>query len=260
MYRVLALSDETYGCKTVAFNVFNIAGQDQGAPAVISELYCYPDVPNRMDSRTIWPKQQTTMGRILELTSCGLVLSNNKVYQVPRPLPRWSLYNQYLVASSAKQELRQALAEETDIHETVVLNKEPKIPVKPNGKRGEVRLIQQGNGEMVLESITPENSILLLTDTYFEGWKAFVDGAETDILRANAAFRAVAVPSGKHEVRFRFIHKGIVSGICITAVSLALLSAMGCWACFRRKTQEFWINAISRFILSGFRCTKANKS
>jgi len=238
MYRVLGLGSETFGDKTIGFNVYNISGYDNGAPAVISALYCYPDRPNRMEARTITPIQRATQERVLELTSCAEVLLNNQTIRVPNPLPRWSSYNQYLVESLPVSELQQALDRDTDIHETVVLNQEPKIPIKPGAKRGDVRLIHEGFGEMTLESIAPDNSLLLLTDTYYPGWKAFVDGAETDILRANSAFRAVAVPAGKHEVRFSFVHEGIDTGICITAVSLALLAAMACWACFRRRSPQ----------------------
>jgi hypothetical protein len=35
-------------------------------------------------------------------------------------------------------------------------------------------------------------------------WRVCVDGAAADMLKANVLFRAVAVPAGKHLVRFRF--------------------------------------------------------
>jgi hypothetical protein len=45
---------------------------------------------------------------------------------------------------------------------------------------------------------------LVLADTYFPAWHAIVDGEEQPILRANYAFRAVALPTGEHHVVFQY--------------------------------------------------------
>jgi uncharacterized membrane protein YfhO len=47
-------------------------------------------------------------------------------------------------------------------------------------------------------------AILLLNDVWHPWWRASVDGVQTEILKANAIFRAVVVPSGDHVVRFSF--------------------------------------------------------
>ncbi|MFN4110920.1 MAG: YfhO family protein, partial [Ignavibacteria bacterium] len=49
------------------------------------------------------------------------------------------------------------------------------------------------------------NNLLFLGDTYYNiGWKAFIDGKETKIYRANHNGRAILVPPGKHKIEFRF--------------------------------------------------------
>ena len=45
---------------------------------------------------------------------------------------------------------------------------------------------------------------VVLNDPYHPWWSAAVDGAEAPVLRANVLFRAVAVPPGRHTVRFEF--------------------------------------------------------
>ena len=45
---------------------------------------------------------------------------------------------------------------------------------------------------------------MVLNDVWHPWWEAEVDGEAAELLRANAIFRAVAVPPGRHEVRFLF--------------------------------------------------------
>jgi hypothetical protein len=73
-------------------------------------------------------------------------------------------------------------------------------------------------------------SLLLLADTHFPGWTARVDGVERPILRANVAFRAVAVAPGDREVEFRYEPASFAWGRAITLVALALCALLA----FRR--------------------------
>jgi hypothetical protein len=49
------------------------------------------------------------------------------------------------------------------------------------------------------------NSLLILTDNYFPGWYAFVDGIEHKIYRTNYFFRSVYIESGNHEIEFKYL-------------------------------------------------------
>ncbi len=71
-------------------------------------------------------------------------------------------------------------------------------------------------------------AIVVLTDAYFPGWVATVDGQPADLYRANANFRGVAVPAGEHTVEMRYSPRSFATGIWLAALGgVGLLFALG---------------------------------
>lgn len=65
---------------------------------------------------------------------------------------------------------------------------------------------------------------LVLADQYFPGWKAFIDGKETDVYRVNGILRGVVVPGGAHRIEFVYYPLAVYTS---SIVSLVALLAMG---------------------------------
>jgi hypothetical protein len=64
---------------------------------------------------------------------------------------------------------------------------------------------------------------LVLSDTYYPGWTASVDGQPTTVLRGDVLFRVVPVPGGEHDVELRFEPASVKVGLAISLVSLLLV-------------------------------------
>jgi hypothetical protein len=67
----------------------------------------------------------------------------------------------------------------------------------------------------------------VLTDTRFPGWRARVAGDAAPVLRAHHAFRAVALPPGRHDVVLAVRPRGLVLGAVMSALALAIILALG---------------------------------
>jgi len=78
---------------------------------------------------------------------------------------------------------------------------------------------------VVVRAILVEPGYLVLSDTHYPGWKAWVDGEPAVILRANLLFRAVALGAGEHVVEFRYQPASLRWGAAISLAALALLLA-----------------------------------
>jgi len=80
---------------------------------------------------------------------------------------------------------------------------------------------------VVLRVHATKPGFLHLTDQYFPGWRATVNGTPAPILRANFLFRAVEVPAGDSLVEFRYVPMSLYLGAAVSLLSgLALGAAL----------------------------------
>lgn len=86
-----------------------------------------------------------------------------------------------------------------------------------------VRIEAEGPASIDIAVDAATAGYLLLTDTYYPGWSATIDGAPATIVRANISSRAVAVPAGRHEVRMTYEAPGFATGSTISIAAIALL-------------------------------------
>ncbi|HJQ99145.1 MAG TPA: YfhO family protein [Candidatus Polarisedimenticolaceae bacterium] len=96
---------------------------------------------------------------------------------------------------------------------------------QPSGARGTAMIREDSGRAVVVDAEAPEGGgYLVLLDSFDRGWKAYVDGARAEVVRADGLFRAVRLPAGRHEVRFGFVPRGLVLGAGISLVTAALLA------------------------------------
>jgi len=69
---------------------------------------------------------------------------------------------------------------------------------------GEAVVTSYSLNEIGLEAEAASEGYVILSEVYYPGWRAYVDGTEVSLLRANYAFRAVYLEPGPHEVRLVF--------------------------------------------------------
>jgi len=91
----------------------------------------------------------------------------------------------------------------------------------PNGA-GRIAVAREGSG-LRLDAVMDKPGYVVVTQTAWPGWRAYVDGRRVRTLRANYAFLAVYVPEGRHEVRLRYLPQSFVAGRTISVAVAALI-------------------------------------
>ncbi len=98
--------------------------------------------------------------------------------------------------------------------------------------RFDVVPVRRSPGETVLSAISDGPGYLVCNEAYAPGWKATVDGKRVTIWPAYHLFRAVPVPSGRHEVRFYYDPFSFRAGIALSFAAVLLIALI---AAARRK-------------------------
>ena len=66
---------------------------------------------------------------------------------------------------------------------------------------------------------------VVLTQSFYPGWEATVDGAPAHLMAADALFQAVHVPAGQHAVEFTFKPRSVQVGAAISVAALGVCLA-----------------------------------
>ena len=84
------------------------------------------------------------------------------------------------------------------------------------------RIVRYDPTAITIEADATNAGYLVLTDTFYPGWQATVDGVATPILPANYLFRAVPIAAGRHTVVFRYTPMSFRVGLAVTLLGLVV--------------------------------------
>ena len=103
---------------------------------------------------------------------------------------------------------------------------EIKSKVSAGVRDGVIEFIYYGTQKVKLQVKASSPGFVVLSDAYYPGWKAFVDGVETKIFPADYFIRAVFVDKGEHILEFRYEPLSFRIGMIISLVTLTVFAGM----------------------------------
>jgi hypothetical protein len=162
-----------------------------------------------------WPIEGTSI-RIVEQTN-GVYVHEN-----PGVLPRAFMVGRVREAHTLPAASGILLSSDFDPAREVILPEPLTLQLDTNQAASRVEVLQYRNNEVQLKVSAAGSGVLVLSDTYFPGWSAELDGTEVPIMKANLCQRAVAVPAGMHVLRFVFRPRSFMFGSLVTGLSIII--------------------------------------
>ena len=108
-----------------------------------------------------------------------------------------------------------------------VADREVKLPPIGDSDGAEVTITRYEPNRIELTARNAQPGFLVLSETYYRGWDALIDGVETPVHRTNYTFRGISVPAGDHRIEFVFRSPSFRMGAVLSAVGVLLVLLLG---------------------------------
>jgi hypothetical protein len=150
----------------------------------------------------------------------------NRLSFVPHPtyFPRAFFLYKIHTASSDSAAVSYLKSPEFDYRTTALFEKEPDSVVTPpdTAPVWRAHITSYEINSIHLSAETSHRGVLVLSEIYYPGWNATIDGSETEIYRVDYNLRGIIVPAGLHAVAFRFAPETFARGSLLTFAAVGL--------------------------------------
>jgi hypothetical protein len=150
------------------------------------------------------------------------------LYVIDHVIPRTYIVPRVMVEKDSSKILDRLSSAEFDPLQEVILE-QPQPMAAQKKFAAQARIIRYTNQNAVIQTALNGSGILVLADSYYPGWRVYVDGKEQEIRRANLFFRGVPLSAGEHVVEFRYEPRSFVLGLFLSVI---FLTAVILWSVF----------------------------
>jgi len=147
---------------------------------------------------------------------------NWQIIENKNALPRAYLVSNFEVIQDKNKILNKLFRSSFNPKTDLILEEKPKISLNQNNNTSDLFIQKYSELEVEINTNTSSNHMLVISDNFYPGWRAYVDNKETKIYRANYSFRATELPAGKHIVKFLYEPDSFKIGLTLSMFSIVI--------------------------------------
>lgn len=161
-----------------------------------------------------------------------------EVYRNLRAFPRAFLVGQARVIRDWDTMIAVMSREEFDPRREVLLNVAPPgpLPNAPPDGLGEAVVTEHGWNHVTVTAKASAPCILVLSDIFYPGWKAYINNRPATLFPAYHAFRGLLLPAGEHTVEYRYRPLSFLWGLFLSTMGCLVGIVVGMWTMLSRRT------------------------
>ena len=136
----------------------------------------------------------------------------------------WFVSNVEVIADD-EQAIARLAADDFDLRHNAVVTAPINKPLA--GVSTAIVTVQKNSPTFLqLETGTSGHSLLVVSQIFYPGWQATIDGEPADLLRVNVVQQGVIVPPGKHTVEISYVPRIFRWGMIISIIALITCGGM----------------------------------
>ncbi len=171
--------------------------------------------------------------------------SDNRVavYELSDPLPFAWLVHDVVTREDGPDTWKTLNDPQFDLQQTAVVEPPAASSVAGFGRAGSapddrVSVVARENERLILDVEADGPAFLILSQVFYPGWQARLDGAGASLYRADGLLQGMIVPAGKHRVEVAYRPSSFIWGLLITLLTLAGCAAALGWLWRDRQRRE----------------------
>jgi len=159
------------------------------------------------------------------------------VYERPTALPAaWLVHQTEKLAENAL--LNRLNEPGFDPQAVALLEENPACELAESDQPEEVRFYRRGNNRVELDVNAGGGALLVLSEPFYPGWQATLDGKPVPVREVDYVLRGVCVPPGRHQVVFTFSPVSLRFGAFVSLGGLLVIAGAGVTLLRRRSTRR----------------------
>jgi len=156
-----------------------------------------------------------------------------KIFKNDNVLPRAFFVKEVIKVENQNQELSKLISPDFDL-KTSAVSTDFEFPKQQIN--ADATFIDYSDQSFKLKTSSNNQAPLVLSNVFYPGWQAFIDGQKTEVKKVNFMFQSILVPKGQHQVEFKFQPQSFYNGlyISVAATIATILFSIFLW---KRKYQ-----------------------
>jgi hypothetical protein len=156
-----------------------------------------------------------------------------RLFENPNALPPAFLVHRVRVEPDPGSQA--AAIAEIDPRREVVLERAPTVmPTASDEPALAAHIVSRTRRHLEIATDDPRDAILVISETMYPGWRAWIDGRRTTVQYANYAMRGIAVPQGPHKVEMSFEPPWGFKGVFLSLAGVVSAATLGLWVWIER--------------------------
>jgi uncharacterized membrane protein YgdD (TMEM256/DUF423 family) len=146
-----------------------------------------------------------------------------RVYAMGDPFPRAWVVHRVEVIADESAALARLGADDFDLRRAAVVAEPLALPLSdPAGSGSTARVTAFAPADITLDVNAAADGLLVLSEVYYPGWQASVDGVPARLVRADGLLRGVPVPQGQHTVHMWYAPVSVWLGLAVSGLALVV--------------------------------------
>jgi hypothetical protein len=113
------------------------------------------------------------------------------------------------------------------------------IQHQPGVSPGNVEVLEYTSGHIRLRVNADRQALLVVSESWYPGWRATLDGQPVEILRTNYLSQGVVVPQGSHTIEMSYQSEALNQGAVLSLLGLLGTVGLGAWAWRSRRGAKY---------------------